>query len=172
MTEQKGLITFKGNPLTLVGNQVEVGQTAPDFVAIDNNLSSVKFSSHLGKVCIISSVVSLDTPVCDTQTRKFNEEASRLGPGVVILTLSMDLPFAQKRWCGAAGVDRLQTWSDHRDASFGTSYGVLIKELRLLARAIFLIDRKGVLRYKELVNEVTSEPNYNAVLIELKKLVP
>jgi thiol peroxidase len=172
MTEQKGLITFKGNPLTLVGNQAEVGQTAPDFVAIDNNLSSVKFSSHLGKVCVISSVVSLDTPVCDTQTRKFNEEASRLGPGVVILTLSMDLPFAQKRWCGAAGVDRLQTWSDHRDASFGTSYGVLIKELRLLARAIFLIDRKGVLRYKELVKEVTSEPNYNAVLIELKKLVP
>jgi thiol peroxidase len=172
MTEQKGLITFKGNPLTLVGNQAEVGQTAPDFVAIDNNLSSVKFSSHLGKVCVISSVVSLDTPVCDTQTRKFNEEASRVGPGVVILTLSMDLPFAQKRWCGAAGVDRLQTWSDHRDASFGTSYGVLIKELRLLARAIFLIDRKGVLRYKELVKEVTSEPNYNAVLIELKKLVP
>jgi thiol peroxidase len=172
MTEQKGLITFKGNPLTLVGNQAEVDQTAPDFVAIDNNLSSVKFSSHLGKVCVISSVVSLDTPVCDTQTRKFNEEASRVGPGVVILTLSMDLPFAQKRWCGAAGVDRLQTWSDHRDASFGTSYGVLIKELRLLARAIFLIDRKGVLRYKELVKEVTSEPNYNAVLIELKKLVP
>ncbi len=172
MAEQKGLITFKGNPLTLVGNQVEVGQTAPDFVAIDNNLSPVKFSSHVGKVCIISSVVSLDTPVCDTQTRKFNEEASRLGPSVVILTLSMDLPFAQKRWCGAAGVDKLQTLSDHRDASFGTSYGVLIKELRLLARAIFLVDRKGILRYKELVKEVTNEPDYRAVLTELKKLVP
>jgi len=170
MAEQKGLITFKGNPLTLVGNQVEVGKAAPDFNAIDNNLTSVKFSSHLGKVCIISSVVSLDTPVCDTQTRKFNEEASRLGPDVVILTLSMDLPFAQKRWCGAAGVDRLQTLSDHRDASFGTSYGVLIKELRLLARAIFLVDRKGVLRYRELVKEVTSEPDYEAVLTELKKL--
>ena len=169
MAEQKGLITFKGNPLTLVGNQVEVGKAAPDFNVIDNNLTPVKFSSHLGKVCIISSVVSLDTPVCDTQTRKFNEEASRLGPDVVILTLSMDLPFAQKRWCGAAGVDRLQTLSDHRDASFGTSYGVLIKELRLLARAIFLVDRKGVLRYRELVKEVTSEPDYKAVLIELKK---
>jgi len=172
MAEQKGLITFKGNPLTLIGNQVEVGKAAPDFVAIDTNLSPVKFSSHVGKVCIISSVVSLDTPVCDTQTRKFNEEASRLGPNVVILTLSMDLPFAQKRWCGAAGVDRLQTLSDHRDAAFGTSYGVLIKELRLLARAIFLVDRKGVLQYKELVKEVTNEPDYGAVLTGLKKLVP
>ena len=171
MAEQKGLITFRGNPLTLVGNEVKVGRAAPDFVAIDNNLSPVKFSSHLGKACIISSVVSLDTPVCDTQTRKFNEEASRLGPNVVILTLSMDLPFAQKRWCGAAGVDRLQTWSDHRDASFGTSYGVLIKELRLLARAIFLVDLKGVLQYKELVKEVTNEPDYGAVLAELKKLL-
>ncbi len=171
MAEQKGLITFKGGPLTLVGNQVKVGQKAPEFVGIDNNLSPVKFSSYLGKVCIISSVVSLDTPVCDMQTRKFNEEASRLGPNVVILTISMDLPFAQKRWCGAAGVDRIQTLSDYRDTSFGSSYGVLIKELRLLARAIFLVDRKGVLQYKELVKEVTHEPDYNAVLNELKKLV-
>ena len=171
MAEQKGLITFKGNPLTLVGNEVKVGQRAPDFVGIDNNLSPVQFSSYLGKGCIISSVVSLDTPVCDMQTRKFNEEASRLGSGVVILTLSMDLPFAQKRWCGAAGVDRIQTLSDHRDASFGTSYGVLIKELRLLARAIFLVDWKGVLQYKELVKEVTHEPDYDAVLSELKKIV-
>lgn len=170
MSEQKGLVTFKGNPLTLVGNEVEVGQAAPDFVAIDNNLSPVKFSSYLGKACIISSVVSLDTPVCDLQTKKFNEEASGLGPDAVILTLSMDLPFAQKRWCGAAGIDKLQTLSDHRDASFGTSYGVLIKELRLLARAIFLVDRKGILRYKQLVKEVTNEPDYNAVLDALKKL--
>ncbi len=101
MAEQKGLVTFKGNPLTLVGDEVKIGQKAPDFVVIDNNLSPVRFSSYLGKVCIISSVVSLDTPVCDTQTRKFNEEASRLGSNVVILTISMDLPFAQKRWCGA-----------------------------------------------------------------------
>jgi thiol peroxidase len=171
MTEQKGLVTFKGNPLTLVGKEVKVGQRAPDFVVIDNNLSPVKFSSYLGKACIISSVVSLDTPVCDTQTRKFNEEASRLGSNVVILTISMDLPFAQKRWCGSAGVDRIQTLSDHRDASFGTSYGVLIKELRLLTRAIFLVDRKGVLQYKELVKEVTHEPDYKAALDELKKLV-
>jgi thiol peroxidase len=171
MAEQKGLITFKGNPLTLVGNQVKLGQKAPDFVAIDNNLTPVSFESYHGKVCIISSVISLDTPVCDIQTKKFNEEASRLGPNVAILTMSMDLPFAQKRWCGAAGVDRLQTLSDHRDASFGTSYGVLIKELRLLARAIFLVDGKGVLQYKELVKEVTHEPDYNAVLTALKELV-
>ena len=171
MVEKKGLITFKGNPLTLVGNEVKVGQRAPDFVVIDNNLSPVKFSSYHGKVCIISSVVSLDTPVCDTQTRKFNEEASRLGPNVMILTISMDLPFAQKRWCGAAGVNRLQTLSDHRDASFGMAYGTLIKELRLLARAVFIVDQKGFIQYEELVKEVTSEPDYNAVLSALKNLV-
>jgi len=172
MAEQKGLITFKGNPLTLVGSEVKVGQKAPDFIAIGNDLSPVKFSSYLGKVCIISSVVSLDTPVCEIQTKKFNEEADRLGPNVVILTISMDLPFAQKRWCGAAGVNRLQTLSDHRDVSFGMAYGVLIKELRLLARAVFIVDQKGILRYKEMVKEVTHEPDYDAALSELKKLLP
>lgn len=171
MEERIGLVTMKGKPLTLVGSDVKIGEKAPDFVAIDNNLTPVRFSSYHGKICIISFVISLDTPVCDIQTRKFNEEASRLGSDVVIVTLSMDLPFAQKRWCGAAGVDRIQTLSDHRDASFGTSCGVLIKEYRLLARAIFLVDRKGVLQYKELVKEVTHEPDYDAVLSELKKLV-
>jgi thiol peroxidase len=171
MEEHTGLVTMRGKPLTLVGADVKIGQKAPDFVVIDNNLSPVSFASYHGKICIISSVISLDTPVCDIQTKKFNEEASRLGPNVAILTMSMDLPFAQKRWCGAAGVDRLQTLSDHRDASFGTSYGVLIKELRLLARAIFLVDRRGVLQYKELVKEVTNEPDYNAVLSALKNLV-
>jgi thiol peroxidase len=171
MEERVGLVTMKGKPLTLVGTDVKIGQRAPEFVAIDNNLTPVKFSSFHGKICIISSVISLDTSVCDIQTRKFNEEASRLGSEVVILTLSMDLPFAQKRWCGAAGVDRIQTLSDHRDASFGTSYGVLIKEYRLLARAIFLVDRKGILQYKELVKEVAHEPDYDAVLKKLKKLV-
>ena len=171
MEERTGLVTMGGKPLTLVGSDVKIGQKAPDFVAIDNNLTAVRFSSYHGKICIISSVISLDTPVCDIQTRKFNEETSRLGSGVVILTLSMDLPFAQERWCGAAGVVRIQTLSDHRDASFGTSYGVLIKELRLLARAIFLVDRKGLLQYKELVKEVTHEPDYDAVLSELKKIV-
>jgi thiol peroxidase len=170
MSERKGIITMRGNPLTLVGNEVKVGDKAPDFVILDNNLAPVNSSSFRGKTCIISSVPSLDTPVCDMETRKFNEEAGRLSPEVVILTISMDLPFAQKRWCAAAGVDKVQTLSDHRDASFGTSYGVLIKELRLLARAVFLVDRKGIIQYIQLVKEVTKEPDYEAVLNVLKKL--
>ena len=149
MKERTGLITMMGNPLTLVGNEVKVGEVAPDFVVLGNDLSPVQFSSYRGKICILSSVPSLDTPVCDMETRKFNEEASRLGPDILILTISMDLPFAQKRWCAAAGVNKVQTLSDHRDASFGTSYGVLIKELRLLARAVFLVDRQGTIQYIE-----------------------
>ena len=170
MKERTGMITMKGNPLTLMGNEVKVGEMAPDFVVLDNNLSPVKFSSFRGKTCILSSVPSLDTPVCDMETRKFNEEAGQLGPDVAILTVSMDLPFAQKRWCAAAGVDKVQTLSDHRDASFGTSYGVLIKELRLLARAVFLVDRKGIIQYIQLVKEVTKEPDYEAALNTLRKL--
>ena len=171
MEEKKGIVTMRGNPLTLVGDEVKVGNPAPDFIVLDNNLSPVKFSSYRGKICIISSVPSLDTPVCDIETRKFNEEAGRLGEDVVILTISMDLPFAQKRWCAAAGVNRVQTLSDHRDASFGTSYGVLIKELRLLARAVFLADRKGILQYVQLVKEISKEPDYEEVLNALKKFL-
>ena len=170
MGERIGMVTMKGNPITLVGDEVNVGQKAPDFVAIDYNLAPVKFSSYRGKICILASVPSLDTPVCATETRKFNEEASRLSPDIVILTISMDLPFAQKRWCGAEGITRVQTLSDHRDASFGTSYGVLIKELRLLARAVFLVDQKGVLQHVQLVKEIASEPNYKDVWHALKKL--
>jgi thiol peroxidase len=170
MKERAGMITMKGNPLTLMGNEVKVREMAPDFVVLDNNLSPVKFSSFRGKTCILSSVPSLDTPVCDMETRKFNEEAGRLGGDVAVLIISMDLPFAQKRWCGAAGVTKVQTLSDHRDASFGTSYGVLIKELRLLARAVFLVDRKGIIQYIQLVKEVTKEPDYEAVLNTLRKL--
>src|SRR4030043_1473723 len=114
MKERTGLVTMRGNPLTLVGNEVKVGEAAPDFMTIDNNLTPVKLSAYRPKICILSSVPSLDTPVCDIETRKFNEEAGRLGPDVVILTISMDLPFAQKRWCAAAGVNRVQTLSDHR----------------------------------------------------------
>ena len=170
MSERKGLVTFMGNPLTLVGNEVKVGDTAPDFVVLDNNLSPVKLSSFGGKICVLSSVPSLDTPVCDMETRKFNEQAGRLGKDVVILTISMDLPFAQKRWCAAAGVNHVQTLSDHREASFGNAYGVLIIELRLLARAVFLVDRKGVIQYIQLVKEIASEPDYEAVFNALKKL--
>jgi thiol peroxidase len=164
MKERKGLITMKGNPLTLVGKEVKVGQPAPDFEVIANDMSSVKLSSFKGKVCIICSVPSLDTSVCDMETRRFNEEAVKFGNDVTVLTISMDLPFAQKRWCGAAGVKNVQTLSDYRDASFGKAYGVLIKELRLLARAVFVVDKKGIIRYIQIVNEVASEPNYEAVL--------
>ena len=170
MIERTGIVTMKGNPLTLLGKEVRVGEGAPDFVALDNNLSPVHFSSFRGKKCLISSVPSLDTPVCDLETKRFNEEASHLGVDANFLTISMDLPFAQKRWCGLAGVTKVQTLSDHRDASFGLAYGVLIKELRLLARAVFLVDKMGTVRYVQLVNEVTKEPDYDAVLNALKKL--
>ena len=170
MKERQGLITMKGNPLTLMGNEVKVGERAPDFTALDNDLTPVQFSSYRGKICILSSVPSLDTPVCDIETRKFNEEATRLGKEVLILTISMDLPFAQKRWCAAAGVDKVKTLSDHRDASFGNAFGVLIKELRLLARAVFLVDGQGILQYIQFVKEVTKEPDYDAILSALKKL--
>lgn len=154
--------------MTLVGSEVKVGQKAPDFEVLDNGLAPVKLSSFAGKVVVLSSVPSLDTPVCDIETRRFNDEAGRLGSDVVILTVSMDLPFAQKRWCGAAGVTHVKTVSDHRDASFGTAYGVLIKELRLLARAVFVVDKTGTLRYIELVKEVTHEPDYDAALKAVK----
>lgn len=171
MKERVGVITRRGNPLTLMGDELRVGDAAPEFVVLDNDLSPVTLSSCRGKVCIISSVPSLDTPVCDTETRRFNEEAGKLGDEVVILTVSMDLPFAQKRWCGLAGVDKVTTLSDHRDAAFGKAYGVLIKELRLLARAVFVVDREGRIQYIQLVKELTEEPDYEAVLDAVKKLV-
>ena len=171
MQERDGLVTMKGNPITLIGTELQVGDQAPDFVAIDNDLNPVSFDSFRGKVCIISSVPSLDTPVCDMETRRFNDEAGRLGDDVEILTISMDLPFAQKRWCGAAGVEAVQTLSDHRDAAFGQAYGVLIKGLRLLARAVFVVDKQGTIRYIELVKEIASEPDYDAVLTAVKELV-
>lgn len=163
MNERTGLITFQGNPLTLLGNVVKVGDAAPDFTVLGNDLKAVRISDYKGKKLIISSVPSLDTQVCDIETRRFNAEAAKL-PGVTILTISMDLPFAQARWCGAAGIDRVITLSDHRDASFGMAYGTLIKELRLLTRCVFVVDRDGIIRYIQLVNEVTHEPDYDAVL--------
>ncbi|KPJ53067.1 hypothetical protein AMJ39_05970 [candidate division TA06 bacterium DG_24] len=170
MNERTGLITMKGKPVTLVGDEVKVGDRAPEFEVIANDMAPVKGSSYRGKVCVISSVASLDTAVCDMETRRFNEEAARLGSDVVILTISMDLPFAQKRWCGAAGVTRVVTLSDYRDASFGTAFGVLIKDLRLLGRAIFVVDREGTIRYIQFVPEVTNEPDYEAVLNAVREL--
>jgi thioredoxin-dependent peroxiredoxin len=164
MAERSGAVTFQGNPLTLVGNEVKAGDKAPDFEVLDNGLSPVKLSAYSGKVVVITSVPSLDTPVCDMETREFNKRAGKLGDDVVMLTISMDLPFAQARWCGAAGISHVTTLSDYRDANFGMTYGLLIKELRLLARAVLVVDRKGTVRYVELVKEITNEPNYDAAL--------
>ena len=171
MSDRTDVITMKGNPLTLTGEEVKVGDKAPEFEVLSNDLSPVSLSSYKGKVCIIVSVPSLDTPVCDIEAKRFNDEAGKLGSDVEILVISMDLPFAQKRWCGAVGADHVRTLSDHRDASFGKDYGILIKELRLLARAIFVVDRDGNISYIQIVNEVTEEPDYTTVLNEVSKLL-
>jgi thioredoxin-dependent peroxiredoxin len=171
MKERTGIVTMMGNPLTLLGNELKVGDTAPDFELANNDLAPFNFSSIKGKVAIISAVPSLDTPVCDMETRRFNKEAEKLGTNVAVLTISMDLPFAQKRWCGAAGVKNVITLSDYKNASFGENYGVLLKDLRLLARVIFVVDQKGTIKYIQYVNEVTKEPNYDEVLEAVKKLI-
>lgn len=170
MKEQTGLVTLKGNPVTLLGEEIKVGDKAPAFEVVDNDLGPYRFEGGQGKTTIIASVPSLDTPVCDMETRRFNQEAASLGKDVRVLTISMDLPFAQKRWCAAAGIENVLTLSDYKNASFGMAYGVLIKELRLLARAVFVVDNQGVVRYHELVGEVGSEPDYTAVLEAVKKL--
>jgi thiol peroxidase len=165
--ERSGVVTFRGNPVTLAGSEIKAGQDAPDFTAVDNGLQDVRLSDAKGKVVIISSVPSLDTPVCDTETRRFNEEASKLGENVEVWTISMDLPFAQKRWCGAAGVDRVKTVSDFRDRSFGETYGVLIKGGPLSgigARAVFVVGPDGKVKHVEYVKEIGSEPDYSAAL--------
>jgi thiol peroxidase len=171
MNERNGIITFKGNPFTLLGPELKVGDKAPDFVVVDNGLAAVTLASSAGKVRIISAVPSLDTPVCDTETRRFNQEAANLQGDVTVLTVSLDLPFAQKRWCGAAGIDKVTTLSDYRDRSFGLNYGVLIKELLLLARAIFVVDTQDIIRYIQIVPEVTNEPDYAAVIAAAKTLL-
>lgn len=171
MDERKGAITLRGNPLTLLGKEIMTGASAPDVELLDNELKPVRISDYKGKVVVVSAVPSLDTPTCDMETRRFNTEAAKLGDHVVILTISTDLPFAQKRWCGAAGVDRVKTLSDHRETAFGLAYGVLIKELRLLARSIFVVDQSGKVQYVQHVKEVAQEPDYGAVMAAVKKLV-
>ena len=170
-TAIKRTVTMQGRPMTLAGPEIKVGDKAPDFKTLDNDMMPMKFlRSNLGKVSVIISVPSLDTPVCDLETRRFNKEAQSLSPDINILVISMDLPFAQKRWCGAAGVTNVKTYSDHQKGAFGRAYGVLLKDLRLLARAIFIIDKEGVVQYTQLVKEVANEPNYDEVLSEIKKL--
>ncbi len=166
-------VTMRGNPIELEGKDVHEGDRAPNVGLVATDLRTVLLEDYHGKVVVLASVPSLDTPVCDLEARRFNEEVTKLGNDVVVLVISMDLPFAQKRWCGAAGVDpsagKVVTLSDHRDASFGQQYGVLIKELRLLARAVFVVSKDGVVRYKEIVPEVSSEPNYEAILRAVKE---
>jgi len=168
MAERTGIITMKGNPLTLLGVELKVGQMAPDATLVANDLSEISIASFRGKKCILSVVPSLDTGICDIQTKRFNEEAEKLRGGVQIITISMDLPFAQKRWCGAASAKNILVLSDHRDAAFGTAYGVLIKGLRLLARSIFVVDTTGKIVYIEIVKEVTTEPDYTKALAAVK----
>ena len=169
MVERKGAVTLRGNPMTLVGAELKVGDKAPDFQLLGNDMKPVTLADTAGKVRILAVIPSLDTPVCDAETRRFNEEAAKL-PGVEILTVSMDLPFAQARWCGAAGVKNVRTLSDYRDRSFGPAYGVLIQELQLEARAVFVLDQDNTIRHAEYVQEVAEHPNYGAILEAAKKL--
>lgn len=168
--ERKNIVSFKGNPLTLIGRDIKVGDRAPEFVLPDKSLNQIALKDYAGKVKIISVTPSLDTAVCDMQARKFNEEAVKLGKDIIVFNISVDLPFAIERFCGVAGIDKVIVVSDHRDASFGTSYGVLIKELRLLARAIFVLDKEDIIRYKEIVPEVTNPPDFVIPIDIAKKL--
>lgn len=163
-------ITMKGNPVTLIGDVIEIGQSAPDCLLSANDLSDYSLSSLKGKKVILSVVPSLDTGICDLQTKRFNKEAADLGDDVVIVTISVDLPFAQARWCGATGSDQITTLSDYKENAFGKAYGVLIEGLNLLTRAIFVVDAQGVLQYKQIVPEITTEPNYDEVLDALRKI--
>ena len=170
MTERTGIVTAGGKPVTLVGNVVKVGEKAPNFTVIDNDMQPTTLDAYKGKTIVILALPSLDTKVCDIEARHFNQDATKLDTNVVILAISMDLPFAQKRWCAAAGVDRVITLSDYRNADFGASYGVLVKETRLEARAVFVIDKDGIIRYIQIVPETSHEPDYTEVLVEVRKL--
>ncbi len=169
-TEHPGGVTLKGNPLTIIGDKLAVGDKAPDFKLVANDLSTVTLADSAGKARLISVVPSLDTPVCDAQTRRFNQEAAKFGDNVVILTVSAEHPFNQKRWCGAAGIDKVQVVSDHLDMNFGEAYGTHVKELRLEQRSIFVIDGEGVIRYIEYVPEIVDHPNYEAALTALAEV--
>ena len=171
MSAKTNSVTMKANPLTLSGDGVELGDMIPDCELVGKDLQPVKLSSFLGKICIISCMPSLDTSVCDMMTRKFSQEVVSLAGDVVLLAITMDLPFAQDRWCIAADVENVHMLSDHRNCAFGESFGVLINDLRLLARAVFIVDKKGIIRYKQIVDELAHEPDYDAVLGAAKQLV-
>ncbi|MCM3038524.1 thiol peroxidase [Paenibacillus motobuensis] len=169
--ERTNAATFKGNPITLIGPELKVGDKAPDFRLNKNLLEEAILADYDGKIKLISVVPSLDTGVCDAQTRRFNQEAAELGEDVIILTISADLPFAQARWCGAAGVDRVVTLSDYKDNSFGKAYGVLIKEFALDHRAVFVLDKDNTIRYVQVLNEMGEHPNYEEPIAAVKNLL-
>lgn len=171
MEERKAAVTLKGNPFTLLGPERKAGDKLPDFTLTDTSLKPVTSAGTRGTVRIFASVPSLDTPVCDLETRRFNEEATQLGGNVRVITVSMDLPFAQKRWCGAAGVEHVQTLSDYQSGSFGLAMGTMIKELHLESRAVFVVDKNDVIRYAEYVPEVGEHPNYDRALAAARQLV-
>lgn len=172
MAEQRvGAVTMKGEPVTLLGPEPQVGRPAPGFTAVDANWNEVKLGDFAGRTVLISAVVSVDTGVCSRQTQRFNREADNLPEGAVVLTISRDLPFALDRFCGAEGVDRIQVLSDHVPGDFGPNYGILIESMRLLARAIFVVDPAGRLSYKEIVPEITDHPDYGAALQAAREAV-
>lgn len=169
--ERPNAVTFRGNPLTLIGKELHPGDPAPDATLVTQDLQSVRLSDYFGKVLLISVVPSLDTGVCSAQTKRFNEEASQLPESVKVLTVSMDLPFAQKRFCGAENIDKIEVLSDHREGSFGQAYGTLVKELRIESRAVFVVDPQGIIRYVEYVPEITNHPDYDSALQAVRTLL-
>lgn len=169
--ERPNAVTFLGNPLTLIGNELKPGDPAPDATILKQDLTPVNIHDYKGQVLLISVVPSLDTSVCSAQTKRFNEEASQLPDSVKVITVSMDLPFAQKRFCGAEGIDKIEVLSDHREGAFGRAYGALVKELRILCRAVFVVDAQGIVRYAEYVPEIASHPNYDAALQAVRELI-
>ena len=169
--ERKGVVTVSGNTVTLVGPELKVGDKAPTFIVLDKDLKEVSLKDFTGKIKLISVTPSLDTPVCDIQARRFNQTAAALPDDVIVLNISMDLPFAIARFCTNAGIDKIKVLSDHKYASFGNAYGVLIKELRLLARSIFIIDRDEIIKYIEIVHEITSHPDYEKAIEMVKRII-
>ncbi|TYP71122.1 thiol peroxidase [Paenibacillus methanolicus] len=169
--ERTGVATLKGNPITLIGPELKKGDQAPNFTLNKSLVETVSLSDYAGKIKLVSVVPSIDTGVCDAQTRRFNEEAGKLGDNVVVLTVSVDLPMAQARWCGAAGIDKVTLLSDYKDNSFGEAYGVLIQELRLDMRSIFVIDGNDTIQYVEVLSEMTEHPNYEQAIEAVKALV-
>ncbi len=171
LPQKKGLVTFKGNPITLLGKELKVGDKAPDFQVIDKSMNPVKFSDFKGQTILISVTPSVDTSVCDLQAKRFNEMATEVSKDVVILNVSVDLPFALTRWCAATGSEQIKTLSDHREMDFGIKYGLVIKEMMLLYRSVWIIDSKGIIQYIQIVPEFVNEPDYDDAFNALKKLV-